>query len=43
MDGRDLSAGGAKLDNIEDNATNYGDSDVNSHLSGGTGIGYNNG
>lgn len=80
VDGRDLSADGAKLDNIEDNATadqtdaeiraaveaatdsnvftdadhdklnnidanatNYGDSDVNAHLSGGTGIGYNNG
>ena len=32
-----------KLDNIAANATNYGDSDVNDHLSGGTGIGYNNG
>jgi len=32
-----------KLASIDDNATNYGDSDVNAHLSGGTGIGYNNG
>ena len=32
-----------KLNGIDDNATNYGDSNVNAHLSGGTGIGYNNG